>query len=215
MNITLVCSDAKHPVNAYLKQWSTMHQSDHQISLIARVADAVGGDLLLLVSCTEIVGELVRSRFRWTLVLHASDLPEGRGWSPHIWQILEGRQSLTVSLLEAEDKVDSGKIWKQVSFAVPAGALYDEINDQLFRAELTLLDFAVANAERVQPTEQDPNRAPTYYPRRKPTDSRIDPQRSIESQFNTLRVCDPDRFPAFFELHGCKYKVVLEKLNDT
>ena len=29
-----------------------------------------------------------------------------------------------------------------------------------------------------------------------------------------MRICDPDRFPAYFELHGQNYKIRLEKMSD-
>ena len=51
--------------------------------------------------------------FQQCLVLHASDLPKNRGWSPHVWSILNGENDITLSLLEAEDKVDMGRIWKK------------------------------------------------------------------------------------------------------
>ena len=66
------------------------------------------GDILFLVSCSEIVKKDIRMKFRHTLVLHASSLPKGRGWSPHIWEILNGADQIVISLLEAEDKIDSG-----------------------------------------------------------------------------------------------------------
>jgi len=34
------------------------------------------------------------------------------------------------------------------------------------------------------------------------------------SQFNKIRICDPNRYPAFFVLHGKKYKLMLEKIDD-
>jgi methionyl-tRNA formyltransferase len=55
-----------------------------------------------------------RAKYDSSLVLHASDLPAGRGWSPHIWAITNGAESVTLSLLEAEDQVDSGRIWKKM-----------------------------------------------------------------------------------------------------
>lgn len=214
MRISLLCSDEKHPVNGFLQRWIAENNSTHQIELVRRKADLSGGDILFLVSCSEIIGAKDRSAYRACLVLHASDLPHGRGWSPHIWQIIEGAQEITLSLLEAEDKVDSGKIWKKLRFPVSKDALWDEINTRLFEAEVELIDLAVREYAYMKPVEQDSSIQPTYYPRRSPADSQIDPLKSIVSQFNQIRVCDPNRFPAFFELHGKKYKLILEKLDD-
>ncbi len=186
----------------------------HQVELIRRKSEISGGDILFLISCAEIVGVAERSAYRTTLVLHASDLPRGRGWSPHIWQLLEGANDITLSLLEAEDKVDSGRIWKRIKFPVPKHALWDEINARLFDVEIELIDFAVSEYEQICPTAQDSTVEPSFYPRRTPADSQVDPSQSIASQFDLIRVCDPNRFPAFFELHGTKYKLILEKIDD-
>ena len=212
MRISLLCSHERHPANAYLVQWMESQRSNHQIELVRSKNQLTGGDLLFLVSCTEIVSAKDRAAYRATLVLHASDLPLGRGWSPHIWQIIEGSEEITLSLLEAEDKVDSGRIWKKLRLPIPKDALWDEINKILIEAEVSLLNFAVDAIDNIYPLEQSDEIKPTHYPRRSPTDSQIDPEISIASQFDKIRVCDPDRFPAFFHLYGKKYKITLEKI---
>ena len=77
---------------------------------------------------------------------------------------------------------------------------------------MELVDFAVREFGSVEPVQQDKAVQPTYYTRRSPDDSQLDPQKSIAEQFNLIRLCDPDRFPAFFELYGHKYKITLEKI---
>lgn len=214
MRISFLCSDKQHPVNEHLLKWVEQQQDAHQIELVRKKSELSGGDILFLISCSEIVGVTDRSTYKASLVLHASDLPQGRGWSPHIWQIIAGAEEVTLSLLEAEDKVDSGRIWGKVKFPVPKHALWDEINERLFDAEIGLIDFAVREFKNILPTGQDPSIDPTYFPRRSPADSQLDPAQSIASQFDRIRVCDPNRFPAFFELHGMKYKITLEKISD-
>lgn len=213
MRISLLCSDEQHPVNEYLHSWIAKLKSAHEIEIVRKKSDLSGGDILFLISCSEIVSAADRSAYRASLVLHASDLPKGRGWSPYIWEIIGGAEEITVSLLEAEDKVDSGRIWQKVRFPIPKDALWDEINKRLFGAEIELIDFAVREFSSIMPVEQEISIEPTYYPRRSPSDSQIDPSQSIASQFDRIRVCDPQRFPAFFKLHGKKYKIVLEKFN--
>lgn len=213
MKITFLCSDENHPVNKYLIQWQQYNCATHEIEIVRKIKDSSGGDILFLISCSEIVGPENRAIYRACLVLHASALPHGRGWNPHIWQIVEGNEEMTLSLLNAEDKVDSGNIWHQIKFSVPKNALWNEINELLFKAEIELINFAVKNINIITPYAQDPNVEPTYYRRRTPDDSRIDPNRSIENQFDQMRICDPVRFPAIFELRGCKYKIILEKID--
>lgn len=213
MKITILCSDAQHPVNTYLQSWINEHSERHQIDLVRTKSELSKGDLLYLISCSEIVTEADRQPYLKALVIHASDLPRGRGWSPHIWQLLDGAKTLTLTLLEAANKVDSGDIWKKIEISVGEDALSDEINHLVFEAELQLMDFAVQNFATIAPQPQSAAIEPTYYPKRSPFDSKIDPQKTIEDQFNLMRICDPNRFPAYFELHGHKYFIRLEKAN--
>lgn len=210
MKITVLCSDALHPVNAHLQSWIATHQA-HQIDLVRSKSELSQGDLLFLISCSEIVSEADRQPYSKALVIHASDLPRGRGWSPHIWQIIGGATVLTLTLLEAANKVDSGDIWKKLQVNVSKDALWDEINRAVFDAELKLMDFAVDNFGAIEPQAQSTDFEPTYHPKRRATNSQVDPKKSIEVQFDLIRVCDPDRFPAYFELHGHKYTIRLEK----
>ena len=60
----------------------------------------------------------ILKKFRNNLVVHASDLPNGKGWSPLTWQILDGKKKIHVSLIEADEKVDSGKIYKKLQINV-------------------------------------------------------------------------------------------------
>lgn len=214
MKVSVLCSNPSHPVNAHLMAWVERHAQDHEIAVVRKKSELTGGDMLLLVSCGEIVTAKQRLLYGVCLVLHASDLPRGRGWSPHIWDLAAGASHISLSLLEAQDKVDSGRIWKKVRIPVPPTALWDEINHLLFTAEVQLMDFALVSYGRVLSQEQRTDVEPTYYRLRTPEDSRIDPYQTLADQFDLIRVCDPHRFPAFFEFRGQRFVLKLEKLND-
>jgi len=194
----------------YLLSWQSQNRNHYQIEITDRAETLKCGDILFLVSCTQIVGADIRNLFKHTLVLHASDLPRGRGWSPHVWEILAGSNELTLSLINAEDKVDTGAIWAKQTVKLSGHELYEEINDQLFRAELALISWACENFDQVKPTAQGVTLDQTY-PKRTPANSELDIDESIRSQFNLLRVCDPVRYPAFFKLNGHKYLIKIEK----
>jgi len=214
MRISILCSEKTHPIRDTLDDWIERSKAGHDVELASKAAELAGGDLLFLIACHEIVGPGTRNRFRKTLVIHSSDIPEGRGWSPQVWAIIEGRDEITVSLLEADDAVDSGRIWAKRRVKIADHELYDEINEKLFRAWIELMDFAVANFETVEPCPQDSAQA-TYYRHRRPQDSQIDPSRSISEQFDALRIADPNRYPAFFHLRGHRYEILLRKADET
>lgn len=213
MKISTLCSSTDHPIYTLLEQWHEERRSEHEVELVNRKADLSGGDILFLISCQELIRAATRSIYRATLVIHASDLPEGRGWSPHIWQILAGKSEIRVTLLEAAEQVDSGAIWAQRTLRLEGHELYDEINDLLFDIELALMDYAVDCFDEIFPRPQE-DRPPTYSRRRARKDSRLDPERSLAEQFNLLRVADPHRFPAFFDYRGHRFTIRIEKADD-
>lgn len=202
--VSIVCSDKNHPVFAYLERWGGYDE------LVTRTADLSGGDLLFLVSCTEMVRPKTIEMYSSTLVLHASDLPIGRGWSPHIWAIVEGANEVTLSLLEAEEPVDTGDVWAKRVIRFDGTELFDEINAKLFENEIALIEWAITNYETIRPEKQ--LGSSTYWPRRTPADSEIDGNLPLSEQFDTLRVADPDRYPATVELRGKRFKIRLERI---
>ena len=214
MKITFLSSDLQHPVNAYIQRWTEVQAGLHEVDIVQKKSQLSGGDILFLISCSEIINANYRAQYKACLVLHASDLPKGRGWSPHIWALVQGAEAITLSMLEAEDKVDSGRIWRKAHINVPKHALWDEINHLLFTAEVDMIDYAVQNYALVTPQAQMETDQATYYPKRTPKDSHIDPHKSIAEQFDLIRVCDPYRFPAHFEHQGQRYILKLEKSNE-
>lgn len=214
MKVTILTSSKDHPVWPVLEKFQEKNSPEHNLVLTTDKNKVLGGDILFLISCSEIIEQTTRNLYEHTLVVHASDLPKGRGWSPHIWQVLEGANKITVSLLEAEDKVDTGAIWHQENIALEGHELYDEINQKLFDKTIKLMSYALEKKEQIKPVQQSNDQA-TYYKKRSPNDSKLDINKSIEEQFNLLRVCDPDRFPAFFEHNGHCYKIKIEKAEKT
>ena len=210
MKITVVCSDPMHPKWPGLVNW-VAEQPDGSAELLTAVADAKGGDFLFLVSVQEMVGADVRTRYRHTLVIHASDLPHGRGWSPHVWTVLEGGNRICITMLEASNKVDSGAIWMQQEITLEGHELCDEIASLIGAAELDLMRFAIVNEVEIRPRPQD-DREATYYPRRFPSDSALDVNGSFADQFELLRVSDHDRYPAYIDHRGHRYAVKLTKI---
>lgn len=214
MNISILCTDPKHPILAHLRQWcDSVRKIGHDARIFVDRNEVDSGDILFLVSCAQIVSLEIRQKFLACLVLHASELPQGRGWSPHIWSILSGATEITVCLLEAGDRVDTGDIWLREVFRVNGHELLPEINEKLFRAELSLMSRALDQFGEVEPTPQHGEAGP-HLRRRTPDDSRIDPCKTIAEQFDLLRVADAERFPAFMDYRGHRYFIRIEKACD-
>jgi len=212
MKITVLCSNLDHPVIPYLKKWIEKHSKNHDISIHTDFDDIESGDFLFLISFLKKVPSEIRNLFTYSLVIHGSDLPKGRGWSPLVWQILEGSNDVVLTLFEVDDEIDAGKIWKKEHIHFEGHELFEEIIEKFFNSEIKLMDFALEYFSNIEPYEQSISNS-SYYPKRNPADSKIDENLSIAEQFDLLRIADPKRYPAFFIFRNHKYKIFLEKLD--
>ena len=204
MHIDILCPGAEHPVNAWLEPWAS-----GRATILRSAEQLTGGDFLFLISCGKIIAKAQRERYRHVLVIHASDLPRGRGWSPHIWDIVRGATKVTVSMISAADPVDCGDIWHQEVFELDGTELHDEINTKLFDAEIRLMDWALANCDRATPATQCG--PATRWPRRTLEHSRVSADQTLGEVFDLLRVCDPARYPAFLEHRGVRYVIDIRR----
>ena len=167
--------------------------------------------MCFLIGCSDLLAPEVLKRNTNNLVVHESNLPEGRGWSPLTWQVLAGRNVITVSLLEVQEKVDSGPIYMQTLIELQGHELVGELRNKQAAATLKLCHDFVSNFPLVLSNAKEQSGEASYFPRRHPNDSELDPDKTISEQFNLLRVVDNDQYPAFFVMNGCKYILKIEK----
>ena len=139
------------------------------------------------------------------------DLPEGRGFAPVQWQILEGKADIPVCLLEISDKVDAGNIFDKLILSLDGTELYEEIRKK--QAMITFELIARFLESYPNFNFQTQKGKPTFYRRRNPSDSQLDLDKTIRDQFNLLRICNNEDWPAFFELGGVRYKIKIDKMD--
>ncbi len=168
------------------------------------------GDILILLSCEKILKNAFLELHKHNLVVHASRLPKGKGMSPLTWQILEGEKIIFLTLFEAAAKLDSGVIYEQMQIKFEGHELIDEMRDILNEGTLNLMIDFMKDYPDVSGIEQEGEES--FYPRRKPEDSRLDPAKTIEEQFNLLRIVDNERYPAFFKMFNQKYVLKIFKV---
>ena len=214
MKISFICSSAWHPVVNCINSYIAINNKEHDFTLHSSSKELKGGDILFLISCNEIIPKKIIDDFKYSFVLHASDLPVDRGWSPYVWQILEGKEAFTLVAISAEEKIDSGKIWYRKEFSISKDLLYYEINNIITQEEVAAIDYIISNLDKIVPVDQDNKGVQSYRRKRTPKDSEIDPKLSLENQFNSIRVADPERYPSFFYLHGERYKITIKKYNE-
>ena len=145
------------------------------------------------------------------VVFHSSDLPEGRGWAPLFYTIMLKKKRLTQTLFYATEDVDAGPIIAKAHYPIDdcmhIGTLRkidDELTCMLLKE--TVQDLA---AHRVAAVEQD-HGAATYWKKRVPSDSRIDPSSNVAELFDLMRAL-PAEYAAYFQRDGKTFRIKLQR----
>jgi len=97
----------------------------------------------------------------------------------------------------------------KASLHISKAALFDEIQGLIATKTIELIEFAIRNFDDMSPKSQIGES--TFYPRRSPADSELDPSQTLESLFDQIRISDPKRYPAFFKLRGKTYKLTISE----
>jgi UDP-2,4-diacetamido-2,4,6-trideoxy-beta-L-altropyranose hydrolase len=201
-----VCSDATSWINASVPGLILGWLADgHSVAWSHDAANLPGGNLCFYLSYGRIVDAKTRALYGNNLVAHASDLPNGRGWSPASWLILEGAERIPVTLLEAVDAVDSGPIYLQEWILLNGTELIDEWRDLISDSTANLVRRFVAKYPAILECAREQAGESSIYRRRRAKDSELDSKRAIVELFNHLRIVDNSHYPAFFRYKGKEY----------
>lgn len=187
-----------------------LSDAGHPTRTVREYDEITRGDIALYLSCLRLTPPEVIARNRWNFVVHASALPEGRGFSPVVWQILEGANEIPVTMIEMAAEADAGAIVAQNRFHLDGHELNAEVRHLLASAIEDLCVEVVLSPTPPEPKAQKGE--PTWYRRRRPIDSALDPAKSIAAQFDLLRVVDNMRYPAYFDYRGHRYSLKIEDM---
>lgn len=209
-----ILTDKESWLNRYIGDFiENLNQLEMQVELLNEIYIHKNFDVLFVLSYSKIIKPAYLQLNKHNIVVHESDLPEGKGWSPLTWQIIEGKNECKISLFEASEEVDAGRIYLKDCIKLKGNELVEDIRK--LQAEKTFemcLEFLI-NYKKNMENSYEQNGKESFYPRRTPKDSELDINKSIKEQFNLLRTVDNEKYPAFFYLEGEKYflKIFKEK----
>jgi methionyl-tRNA formyltransferase len=195
-----------YTVEALAEHWK---QLGHEVFCFHDVQELPYADFCFCLSFSKILKKEIRDFFGHTLVVHASDLPAGKGWSPLSWQILEGKDQIPVSLFEADDSVDSGPIYAQRHINYEGHELIDGLRKKLAETTYELCSWFVEEFPCISNESKIQEGTESFYSRRSPKDSQLDVNKTIAEQFNLLRIVDNQAYPAFFVWKGRRFVLTI------
>ncbi len=164
-------------------------------------------DINIIFSYFKKIPEKYLKYSKFNLVPHESDLPKGKGMSPLSWQILENKNKISFSLIEASSKIDNGLIYYKKNITISKSILLPQIKKIQLHENLKLIEKFLKHYKKYkkEPRGLKQIGMSSYYKKRNKKDSKLNINKSIKKQFNLLRTVDNNVYPAFFEIYGKKF----------
>jgi methionyl-tRNA formyltransferase len=209
LTITVLTDAADSWYVPYGRRLAARLGEEHDVAYVHRADEVRPGDVCFLLSCTRIVSPAILARNTNNIVVHASDLPEGKGFSPLQWQIVEGVNDITLTLFEAAAALDAGPYYLKERLRFEGHELLDELRAAMALAINRMCIEYIARRRELAAVPQCGQES--FFRRRTRKDDELDPSRPLAELFNQLRVADNERYPAHFQHAGHRYEVKIYK----
>lgn len=211
-NITIL-SDKNSWINKYIPQLINDLETKHQVFWCHDFIDIPNGDIAIFLGCYSIVNKQILAKNTNNIVVHASDLPKGRGWAPLTWQILEGKNKIPVVLFEAVEEMDAGVVYIKDHIEFDGTELCNKIREKQAENAIKLTKKFVSEYPDILKKGISQKGMPTFYKKRTSESSELDINKTIKEQFNLFRIVDNNDYPAFFIFKNKKYIIKIEEKN--
>jgi methionyl-tRNA formyltransferase len=145
---------------------------------------------------SEIITKEIHENFR-VVIFHMTDLPFGRGGSPLQNLIVRGIENTVISAIQCTEELDAEPIYLKEPLNLNGTA--DEI---LIRASL-IIEKMIIKIFTEEPSPIPQTGSITYFKRRKPDESRIEPYQinNLVQLYDFIRMLDGEGYPnAFLEI---------------
>lgn len=211
--VTLYCDTPQSWIASWVKALQARLAPRHDVRTAWTLKQlALGGDICFLLGCTKVLSPEALACHRMNLVVHESRLPQGRGFSPIAWQVLQGAQEIPVTLLEATPQADAGPVHFVDAIHLDGTELLPEIRQLQGAKTVEMVERFLAAYPDMAPQPQQGS--PTFFRRRTRKDDQLDPCASLAAQFDHLRIVDNERYPAWFQWRNKRYLLHILPMED-
>jgi len=168
-------------------------------------------DIVFILNYTTLIKNYYLKKNKLNLVVHSSRLPKGKGFAPIQWQIINNKRKITVCLIEAVSKFDSGNIYEEERILLNGTELYDEIR----KVQATSIFIIIGRFLRKYPkvTSKKQKGKSTFFRRRTKKDGELNINMQLKKLINQLRIGNNNAWPSFFIYKKRKYIIKIFKEN--
>ena len=205
-----ILTDSNTWFNIFAEELKTqLRNLGHEVQIINNIKDLNAGEICFILSFSKILDTLSLKKNKNNIVVHASDLPDGKGFSPMQWTILNGNNEIKLTLFEATEELDSGPYYLKDKVVFKGYELYEEMRQIIGFKIVDMCIQYINNKESFMAKEQ--KGVGSIFRKRTLADDEIDPSKSIIDQFNHLRIADNENYPVYFFYNGKKYFIKISR----
>jgi methionyl-tRNA formyltransferase len=143
--------------------------------------------------------------------VHPALLPEYKGYHPVPYVLLNREKFHGITAHRITNQMDAGEIILRKEFSInhfsTVLSLQSIVNKEIHEFLNDLLKLIRAGIKELLPNHEDQTKI--LAPKRKPEDSEVGLTETVEEMFYKVKASDPNRFPAFFIIHGEKVNIRL------
>ena len=200
-------------IKKYIKKSQLLNKSKKFYSkMFTNYKNIKNYDIVFVLGYTRILSPIFLKKNKLNLVVHASNLPRGKGFSPIQWQILKNKKRISFCLFKAEKKLDSGEIYEKHSLLFKGTELYDRIRYMQAKATIQIISSFLKKYPKLVSRKQKGQS--TFYRRRTYKDSKLNINKSIKKLFNQMRIANNQDWPAYFIYRKKKYIIKIFETNE-
>ena len=205
LKVNFFCDIKDSFMHLYLPEYISKINKKYKTKYFKTTNNIPRGEIAFYISCSKILNEKDLQKHDFNIVVHPGKLPNERGSGVIAWKIINGSKDLTITLFEPNEKIDAGNIVLQKSIRLTGLELNNEIRLKQSKLTFKLIDKFLKQYPNIKRKKN--NKFGSYFKKRTKNDSELDINKTIHDQFNLLRVCDNDRYPAFFRIKNKKYLI--------
>tara|TARA_Y100000816_G_C25985671_1_gene514814 strand:+ start:75 stop:719 length:645 start_codon:yes stop_codon:yes gene_type:complete len=207
--VTFLLDPSNLWIEKYIRKYNFKLSKKYLFKISKKAQYVKHQDIVFPLSYTKILKKSFLKRNKLVMIAHPSKLPKDKGFAPIQYQILKNQKKIYVSLIKADEKVDTGPLYKRNFFILDGRELSDEIRHKQFVNIVKIIKQFLIKYPKHKFTKQVGKG--TFNKKRFKKDSELNINKTIKSQFNHLRINDNKLYPSFFYYKNTKYLLKIFK----
>lgn len=139
---------------------------------------------------------------------HETPLPEGRGNAPIQWTIENKRINLTTTAFKFVNEMDAGAYIYQYNIPISISDTLVELEEKREEGIQKCFSAIIDEMEKGYLVMREQTGSVSINAKRIPSDSELDINKTLIELWDKIRICDNEKFPAFFRIN--KKKIILK-----